>query len=247
MSGPVARAVRPLLAAGVLIASGGAAVQRERGLEAAPPRRGRDRADGDGRQLVSEGRQTFRFDTFGDEAFWGGALQLHQAIEGAAHGGVGPGVSPKTALAVGLKVDAEALPAERRRRRIKAGKVNLDDPGDDAGAAQAQRGRRREGHSSTRQRQAQVDRHPVRALPLDGRRLVRARHRQAARRLAEPRPQRRRDRRARAEPHAGRPTCSASTTRPCARCCELGAGQVRRRAVPRRQGLPAGRRAPRRR
>src|SRR5215472_13079306 len=48
--------------------------------------------------LVSQGRQIFRFDTFGDEAFWGGQLRLHEAIEGAAHGGVGPGLSPKTAL-----------------------------------------------------------------------------------------------------------------------------------------------------
>ena len=45
---------------------------------------------------VAKGRQVFRFDTFGDETFWGGTLKLHQAIEGAALGGVGPGVSPKT-------------------------------------------------------------------------------------------------------------------------------------------------------
>src|SRR6185436_9728492 len=62
-------------------------------------------------QMVTDGRQTFRYDTFGDEAFWGGTLKLHQAIEGSAHGGVGDGVSPKTALTVGLKVDVDALPA----------------------------------------------------------------------------------------------------------------------------------------
>ena len=67
-------------------------------------------------QSITNGRQTFRFDTFGDEAFWGDALKLHQAIAGSANGGVGPGVSPKTALAVGLKVDADALPAPRRGR-----------------------------------------------------------------------------------------------------------------------------------
>src|ERR1051325_1875964 len=44
--------------------------------------------------MLSEGRNTFRFDTFGDEHFWGDQLMLHQAIEGAALGGVGPGVSP---------------------------------------------------------------------------------------------------------------------------------------------------------
>ena len=64
------------------------------------------------RQLLTEGRQVFRFDTFGDEAFWGDTLQLHKAIEGTKFGGVGPGVSPKTALAVGLKVDVDALPAQ---------------------------------------------------------------------------------------------------------------------------------------
>ncbi len=61
-------------------------------------------------QKVLQGEQIFRFDTFGDEAFWGDTLKLHQAIEGAKLGGVGPGVSPKTALAVGLKVDLDALP-----------------------------------------------------------------------------------------------------------------------------------------
>ena len=63
-------------------------------------------------QSLVNGRNTFRFDTFGDEAFWGDALKLHQAIAGAANGGVGAGVSPETALAVGLKVDAEAVPAD---------------------------------------------------------------------------------------------------------------------------------------
>src|SRR5436305_5253037 len=61
-------------------------------------------------QLVRQGRQIFRFDTFGDQAFWGDTLKLHQAIEGSGLGGVGPGVSPKTALSVGLKVDVDALP-----------------------------------------------------------------------------------------------------------------------------------------
>lgn len=78
-------------------------------------------------QLVNQGRQTFRFDTFGDESFWGGTLMLHQAIEGAKLGGVGPGVSPKTALAVGLKVDVDALPANLLAA-LSHGQVNLDDP-----------------------------------------------------------------------------------------------------------------------
>jgi hypothetical protein len=78
-------------------------------------------------RTLEEGRQIFRFDTFGDEAFWGGTLKLHQAIEGAANGGVGPGVSPNAALAVGLKVDSEALPGSLKSD-LKHGRVNLDDP-----------------------------------------------------------------------------------------------------------------------
>ena len=79
------------------------------------------------RQMLTQGKAIFRFDTFGDEAFWGDALRLHQAIAGEKLGGVGPGVSPKTALAVGLKVDLDALPASLVEQ-LKAGKVNLDDP-----------------------------------------------------------------------------------------------------------------------
>jgi hypothetical protein len=79
------------------------------------------------RATFLRGRRIFRHDTFGDEAFWGGALQLHRAIAGAQNGGVGPGVSPKTALAVGLKVDSASVPAQTAAA-IKAGKVNLDDP-----------------------------------------------------------------------------------------------------------------------
>lgn len=80
-----------------------------------------------GQQMMLDGKQTFRFDTFGDEAFWGDTLHLHQAIEGAKFGGVGPGVSPMTALAVGLKVDVDALPQDLVNQ-LKKGEVNLDDP-----------------------------------------------------------------------------------------------------------------------
>ncbi len=59
-----------------------------------------------------EGRQTFRHDTFGSEAFWGGALRLHEALAT---------VTPRTALAVGLKVDADALAG-------LTGPIDLDDP-----------------------------------------------------------------------------------------------------------------------
>jgi hypothetical protein len=79
-------------------------------------------------RLVRQGKQTFRFDTFGDQSFWGGTLQLNKAIAGAKHGGVGPGLSPKQALALGLKVDVNALP-KSLQQAILAGKVNLNDPG----------------------------------------------------------------------------------------------------------------------
>jgi hypothetical protein len=78
-------------------------------------------------RLIDEGRRVFRYDTFGDEAFWGDQLQLHRAIVGEKLGGVGPGVSPKTALSVGLKVDMDAVPPDMAAA-IKAGKVNMDDP-----------------------------------------------------------------------------------------------------------------------
>jgi hypothetical protein len=78
-------------------------------------------------RTLTEGRQIFRFDTFGDEAYWGDTIKLHQAIEGTRFGGVGPGVSPKTALAVGLKVDVDALPASLVAS-LKNGQVDLDDP-----------------------------------------------------------------------------------------------------------------------
>lgn len=76
--------------------------------------------------LIQEGRHIFRYDTYGDEAFWGDALQLHQAIQGSQFGGVGPGISPKTALALGLKVDSDALPVPVRNQ-LRKGKIDLDD------------------------------------------------------------------------------------------------------------------------
>ena len=68
---------------------------------------------------VAEGRQIFRHDTFGDEAFWTDQLRMNEPL--------GTAVSPKTALAVGLKVDAEALPPAVVDG-IRNGTVDLDDP-----------------------------------------------------------------------------------------------------------------------
>jgi hypothetical protein len=78
-------------------------------------------------EAVRDGRHTFRFDTFGDEDFWGGKLQLHRAIEGQTLGGVGAGISPNAALTLGLKVDVDALPAAVLHS-IQAKQINLNDP-----------------------------------------------------------------------------------------------------------------------
>jgi hypothetical protein len=78
-------------------------------------------------QSIEKGREAFRFDTFGDEAFWGDTLNLDATIAGAANGGIGPGLTPKQALGLGLKVDVEALPAALKDQ-LRAGTVNLDDP-----------------------------------------------------------------------------------------------------------------------
>ena len=78
-------------------------------------------------EFLTDGRATFRFDTFGDEVFWGDALHLHEAIKGANLGGVGPGISPSTALSLGLKVDVDALP-QPLINRLKQGRVDLNDP-----------------------------------------------------------------------------------------------------------------------
>jgi hypothetical protein len=78
------------------------------------------------RQTVQRRKADFRFDTFGDEAFWGDTLKLHQAIQGSALGGVGGGLSPKAALGLGLKVDAAVVPADLAAQ-IKSGQLSLLD------------------------------------------------------------------------------------------------------------------------
>src|SRR5215813_1057474 len=86
-------------------------------------RRGQDQDDDQqgemhGGRQVREGQQIFRFDTFGDEQFWTNVLRMQEAVAQ---------VSPATALAVGLKVDVDALPASVVNA-LKAGQVNLNDP-----------------------------------------------------------------------------------------------------------------------
>ena len=116
----------PALAAAALLVSLGSC-----GLQPARPpvttenvdRATKENAD----RLFSEGQQTFRFDTFGSEAFWT-KTGLHRAIAGEKNGGVGPGVSPKKALELGLKVDALKVPPPIAAL-VATGKANMDDPG----------------------------------------------------------------------------------------------------------------------
>jgi hypothetical protein len=116
---------RPVLALLVLLSTmGSAAFHRLMSPRAVPVRATLEKQ---AIQTLAEGRRTFRFDTFGDEAFWGGALRLHEAIAGGALGGIGPGLSPRLAIELGLKVDSEALPNETLRA-LKAGRIDLDDP-----------------------------------------------------------------------------------------------------------------------
>lgn len=78
------------------------------------------------KDMIEKGKAVFRFETFGDEAFWTGKLQLHKAIADSKHGGIGEGLTPEAALAAGLKVDLTILP-EFVRKKIKEGKF-LNDP-----------------------------------------------------------------------------------------------------------------------
>jgi hypothetical protein len=110
---------------GAVIAS---AAPSSKEAAASPPRQGFDaEITRSAQAMLDEDRKTFRYETFGIEAFWGDALQLHKAIACERNGGVGPGVSPKTALHVGLKVDVDPLP-DALKQQLKAGKVDLEDP-----------------------------------------------------------------------------------------------------------------------
>ena len=77
-----------------------------------------DRVPRGSENMIEQGKQIFRYDTFGDEAFWTGALRLHETVAN---------LPPTKVLELGLKVDAEALPAEVIQQ-LKAGKLDLNDP-----------------------------------------------------------------------------------------------------------------------
>ena len=67
---------------------------------------------------VMTGQEIFRFDTFGDEQLWTDVLQMHQVVQN---------LPPATALALGLKIDVEALPDEIIAA-LRAGDVDLTNP-----------------------------------------------------------------------------------------------------------------------
>jgi len=77
-------------------------------------------------EMLEKGKSVFRFETFGDEAFWTDKLHIQKAVADSKHGGTGDGLTPKAALAAGLKVDLNILP-EFLKKKIKDGKF-LDDP-----------------------------------------------------------------------------------------------------------------------
>ena len=78
--------------------------------------------------LSQQGKQIFRFDTFGDEAFWGDTLRLHEAIAGAANGGsrsgrlTGAGARTRSSRLTSMRCRLRSPP------RLRAGKLDLNDP-----------------------------------------------------------------------------------------------------------------------
>jgi hypothetical protein len=114
------RAIAPLVIVflwGCTSAPPGAGTGASRSFEA--------ETDEHARTMLREGRRVFRHDTFGSEDFWGGKLRLHEAIAGARNGGRGPGLMPRRALHLGLKVDVAALPPSVVDA-IKGGRADLD-------------------------------------------------------------------------------------------------------------------------
>ena len=115
------RLARATLAAGLLMigsALGSGCSGGRPARETSPPT-GFDVMSDASPRTVAEGQRIFRFDTFGDEQFWTDTARMHEVVQTS--------VSPATALSVGLKVDAEAIPADVAAA-IKAGQVDLNSP-----------------------------------------------------------------------------------------------------------------------
>lgn len=110
---PARSAAAAVAAAALAAGCGGGSAQDPQASEQALSARGRQVA------LAAQGRHIFRFETFGDEAKWTDALRMHEVI--------GTAVDPSTALAVGLKVDADALP-DAVIAGLRSGAVDLHSP-----------------------------------------------------------------------------------------------------------------------
>jgi hypothetical protein len=95
--------------------------------QAAPKEEWDDKVGKNAADMMKEGKETFRFDTFGSEAFWGDKLRLHTTIVGEKKGGTGPGLTPRQALQLGLKVDVGAVP-RLLVEVLQEGAVSLDNP-----------------------------------------------------------------------------------------------------------------------
>ena len=134
------------------------------------------------RDYFNEGQRVFRFDTFGDEAFWGGHAPAARGDRGRSARRRRPGRQPEHG--------ARARPQGRRRRAAARARARS------CSAARSTSTIRRPRSRCCRLNAVvgvtgffdgdgalAVGRHPVRALPLDGRRLARAGHRPPARRL----------------------------------------------------------------
>jgi hypothetical protein len=112
-----------------------ACVPRPKGVETNPASKTQqapreefdDKISDNAKDLFERGRTTFRWDTFGSEAFWGGKLQLHRAILGQKLGGLGAGLTPNQALKAGLKADVARVP-KLLVEVLREGSVSFDSP-----------------------------------------------------------------------------------------------------------------------
>lgn len=93
---------------------------REKADASGNPRTWNDDITDNANDMLEKGKAVFRYETFGDEAFWTDKLQLHKAIAHKDAGGTGEGLTPKAALDAGLKVDLDILP-EAVKREIEQG------------------------------------------------------------------------------------------------------------------------------
>ena len=84
---------------------------QNRAVKQAPEESYQHAIDDNAKKMLEEGRDIFRDDTFGSEHFWGDKLHLHEVVAGEKHGGTGQGLTPRTALTLGLRVDFGRIPS----------------------------------------------------------------------------------------------------------------------------------------